>query len=296
MKSFVLSCESTVDLPYSYVMERGLKVLFYSYSVEGNTYTDDMGKDPDSLNRFYDFLKKGHIPTTSQINQFTYEEFFRKELSEGNDLLHLCFGTGMTQSYNQAVNAAEVVRKEFPERKLVVIDTTCSSSGYGMIVDDAADLWDEGKSLEEVATYVEENKYNIHHQFFTTDLKYFKRTGRVSGPTASIGTVLRICPLMHLNHAGRIIAYSKVMGKRNAMKATLDWMEKHAKDSKNYNGKIFISHSHALEDAETVKSQIEERFPNLKGKVRIFDIGTIIASHTGPGTVAIYFHGDVRGE
>ena len=296
MKSFVLSCESTVDLPYSYVMERGLKVLFYSYSVEGNTYTDDMGKDPDSLNRFYDFLKKGHIPTTSQINQFTYEEFFRKELSEGNDLLHLCFGTGMTQSYNQAVNAAEVVRKDFPERKLVVIDTTCSSSGYGMIVDDAADLWDEGKSLEEVATYVEENKYNIHHQFFTTDLKYFKRTGRVSGPTASIGTVLRICPLMHLNHAGRIIAYSKVMGKRNAMKATLDWMEKHAKDSKNYNGKIFISHSHALEDAETVKSQIEERFPNLKGKVRIFDIGTIIASHTGPGTVAIYFHGDVRGE
>lgn len=296
MKSFVLSCESTVDLPYSYVMERGLKVLFYSYSVEGNTYTDDMGKDPNSLNRFYDFLKKGHIPTTSQINQFTYEEFFRKELSEGNDLLHLCFGTGMTQSYNQAVNAAEVVRKEFPERKLVVIDTTCSSSGYGMIVDDAADLWDEGKSLEEVATYVEENKYNIHHQFFTTDLKYFKRTGRVSGPTASIGTVLRICPLMHLNHAGRIIAYSKVMGKRNAMKATLDWMEKHAKDGKNYNGKIFISHSHALEDAETVKSQIEERFPNLKGKVRIFDIGTIIASHTGPGTVAIYFHGDVRGE
>lgn len=296
MKSFVLSCESTVDLPYSYVMERGLKVLFYSYSVEGNTYTDDMGKDPNSLNRFYDFLKKGHIPTTSQINQFTYEEFFRKELSEGNDLLHLCFGTGMTQSYNQAVNAAEVVRKEFPERKLIVIDTTCSSSGYGMIVDDAADLWDEGKSLQEVATYVEENKYNIHHQFFTTDLKYFKRTGRVSGPTASIGTVLRICPLMHLNHAGRIIAYSKVMGKRNAMKATLDWMEKHAKDGKNYNRKIFISHSHALEDAEAVKSQIEERFPNLKDKVRIFDIGTIIASHTGPGTVAIYFHGDVRGE
>lgn len=296
MKNFVLSCESTVDLPYSYVMERGLKVLFYSYSVEGKTYIDDMGKDPNSLNRFYDFLKKGHIPTTSQINEFTYEEFFRKELSEGNDLLHLCFGTGMTQSYNQAINAAEVVRKEFPERKLILIDTTCSSSGYGMIVDDAADLWDKGMSLEEVAAYVEKTKYNIHHQFFTTDLKYFKRTGRVSGPAASLGAVLRICPLMHLNHAGRIIAYSKVIGKRNAIKATLDWMEKHAQDGKNYNGKIFISHSHALEDAETAKSQIEERFPNLKGKVRIFDIGTIIASHTGPGTVAVYFHGDPRAE
>lgn len=294
MKNFVLSCESTVDLPYSYVMERGLKVLFYSYSVEGKTYTDDMGKDPNSLNRFYDFLKEGHIPTTSQINQFTYEEFFRKELSEGHDLLHLCFGTGMTQSYNQAVNAAEVVRKEFPGRKLIVIDTTCSSSGYGMIVDDAADLWDEGKSLEEVATYVEQNKYNIHHQFFTTDLKYFKRTGRVSGPAASLGAVLKICPLMHLNHAGKIIAYSKVLGKRNAIKATLDWMEKHAVNGKNYDGKVFISHSHALGDAETVKVQIEERFPNLKGKVKIFDIGTIITSHAGPGTVAIYFHGDPR--
>lgn len=294
MKNFELSCESTVDLPYSYVIGRGLKVLFYSYSVEGETYLDDMGKDPYSLNRFYDLLKEGHIPTTSQINQFTYEEFFRKELSEGNDLLHLCFGTGMTQSYNQAVNAAEVVRKEFPGRKLVVIDTTCSSSGYGMIVDDAADLWDQGKSLEEVASYVEKNKYNIHHQFFTTDLKYFKRTGRVSGPAASLGAVLKICPLMHLNYAGKIIAYSKVLGKRNAMKATLDWMIKHATNGKNYDGKIFISHSHALEDAKMMKDQIEENFPNLKDKVRIFDIGTIIASHTGPGTVAIYFHGDKR--
>lgn len=296
MKDFILSCESTVDMPYSYISGRGLKVLFYSYTVDGVSYPDDMGRDPQAMPNFYRHLAEGHIPTTSQINEFTYEEFFRKELKEGHDLLHLCFGTGMTQSYSQAVLAAETVRKEFPERKLVVIDTTCSSSGYGLIVDDAADLYDEGKSLEEIAKYVEDNKYNIHHQFFTTDLKYFKRTGRVSGPAATIGAVLKICPLMHLNHAGKIIAYSKVMGKKSALKATVDWMANHAVNGINYDGKIFISHSNAIGDANLTKEAIEARFPNLKGKVRIFDIGTIIASHTGPGTVAIYFHGDVRGE
>ncbi len=296
MNNFVLSCESTVDLPYSYVIGRGLKVIFYSYTVDGNSYIDDMGKDPNSLPNFYKHLAEGHIPSTSQINEFTYEEFFRKELGEGHDLLHLCFGTGMTNSYNQALLAQETMKKEFPDRKLIVIDTTCSSSGYGMIVDDAADLYEEGKSIDEIASYVEANKHNIHHQFYTTDLKYFKRTGRVSGPAASIGAILRICPLMHLNKKGRIIAYSKVMGKKNALKATLDWMEAHAANGKNYDGKIFISHSNALEDANLTKAAIEERFPNLKGKVMINDIGTIIASHTGPGTCAIYFHGDVRPE
>ncbi len=294
MSNFILSCESTVDMPYSYISGRGLKVLFYSYTVNGESYPDDMERDPNSLPQFYERLKEGHIPTTSQINQFAYEEFFKEILDEGKDVLHLCFGTGMTQSYAQAVNAVESLKAAYPDRKIVVIDTTCSSSGYGMIVDDAADLYEEGKSLEEIAKYVEDNKYHIHHQFYTTDLKYFKRTGRVSGPAASIGAVLKICPLMHLNHAGKIIAYSKVMGKKNALKATLDWMENHALDGKNYNGKIFISHSNALEDAINTKNEIEKRFPNLVGKVRIFNIGTIIASHTGPGTVAIYFHGDER--
>ncbi len=294
MNNFILSCESTIDMPYSYISGRGLEVLFYSYTVNGETYPDDMERDPNSLPQFYERLKLGYIPTTSQINQFAYEEFFKKFLDEGKDILHLCFGTGMTQSYSQAVNAVEALKEKYPDRKIVVIDTTCSSSGYGLIVDDAADLYEEGKSIEEIAKYVEDNKYHIHHQFYTTDLKYFKRTGRVSGPAASIGAVLKICPLMHLNHAGKIIAYSKVMGKKNALKATLDWMENHADNGKDYNGKIFISHSNALDDANKTKDEIEKRFPNLIGKVRIFNIGTIIASHTGPGTVAVYFHGDER--
>lgn len=296
MKDFILSCESTVDMPYSYITGRGLKVLFYSYSVDGISYVDDMGKDPNSLPNFYKHLQEGHIPTTSQINEFAYEEFFREVLKEGHDILHLCFGTGMTQSYNQALLAVETLKKEFPNRKLVVIDTTCSSSGYGLIVDEAADLYDEGKSLERIAEYVEKNKYNIHHQFYSTDLKYFKRTGRVSGPAATIGAVLKICPLMHLNEAGKIIAYSKVMGKKNALKATIDWMAAHADNGEKYDGKIFISHSNVYDDAIITKEAIENRFPNLKGKVKIFDIGTIIASHAGPGTVAIYFHGDRRPE
>ncbi len=296
MEKFVLSCESTVDLPYDYVIGRGLKVLFYTYTVDGKIFTDNMWNEEGSLESFYQRLEEGHIPTTSQINQFNYEEFFREELKKGHDILHLCFGTGMTQSYNQAVNAVEILKNEFPKRKLIVVDTTCSSSGYGMIVDDAADLWHEGKTMEEIVEYLEKEKWNYHHQFYTTDLKYFKRTGRVSGPAATLGSFLKICPIMHLNHAGKIIAYSKVMGERNAIKTTVDTMERNIPEGKDYAGKCFISHSHTLDKAEKAKEAIEERFPNLKGKVKIFDIGPIIACHTGPGTVAVFFKGKERSE
>lgn len=290
---FILSCESTVDLPFSYVSGRNIPVIFYTYTVDGKEYIDDMLRDPEALSNFYQLLDDGKLPSTSQLNKFAYEEFFEEQLKQG-DLLHIAFGSGMTKSVTNAESAASKMREKYPNRKLIVVDSLCSSSGYGMLVDYAADMRDRGCSIEETEKWLIDNRNKIHHQFFSTELKHYRRSGRMSGATAMIATILGICPIMRLDDKGRIIAYGKVRGKTNAIKTTLDAMESHAQGGKNYSEKCWICHSRCLEDAENLKKELKQRFPNIKGDIRICDVGTIIASHCGPGTVAVFFLGDER--
>ena len=292
-ESFILSCESTVDLPFSYIDSRNIPVLFYMYLVDGQEYVDDMGRDPDALSRFYRFLSEGKLPTTSQINVQTYVDFFESLLPKG-DVLHIAFGSGMTNSVTNAIQAAELLRERYPERRLLVLDSLCSSSGYGLLVDVAADMRDSGKSMDDVSQWVRENCNTVHHQFYSVDLQYFRRSGRVSGAAATVAAILNICPIMRLNNEGRIIAYDKVRGRKNATKRTVDTMEAHAQGGRDYSGKCFICHSNSLADAQQTKLAVQERFPKISGDIRICDIGTIIASHCGPGTVAVFFFGDER--
>ena len=292
MSDFILSCESTVDMPYSRISARDIPVLFYSYTAGGKEYTDDMGRDPEALPNFYKLLET-EIPSTSQINEFQYIDFFT-ELLEKGDVLHIVFGSGMTKSIQGANAAAEKLREKFPDRKLYVIDSLCSSSGYGLLVDSAADLRDEGRTIDEIADWLDQARHRIHHQFFSTDLKYFRKSGRMSGATATVAAILNICPILRLDAAGKIVAYDKVRGKRNAIAYTMNKMEKHAVDGLDYSGKVFICHSNTIDDAMDTKRAIEQRFKKLDGEVQIFDIGTIIASHTGPGTVAVFYFGDER--
>ena len=291
-RQFLLSCESTVDLPWAYVAGRDIPILFYTYMIDGEPFVDDMGKDPDSIPAFYRKLEAGALPTTAQLNEVQYEEFLEPLLQRG-DVLHVVFGTGMTSSYQCALLAAETLREKYPERKLVLIDSLCSSSGYGMLVDDAADLRDAGATIEETAALVDRERQRIHHQFFSTDLKFFRRSGRVSGPAAAIATVLNICPIMRLDDRGRIIAYDKVRGKKAAIARTVDTMEQHAVGGRDYSGKCFVCHSNCLAEAEQTAEALRERFPKMQ-PIRICDIGCIIAAHSGPGTVAAFFLGDPR--
>ena len=292
MSNFILSCESTVDMPFSLINARDIPVLFYTYTAAGKEYVDDMGRDPEALPRFYKLLEK-EIPSTSQLNEFQYLDFFDELLQKG-DVLHIAFGTGMTNSYQGATAAAEKLREKYPERKLIVIDSLCSSSGYGLLVNYAADLRDEGKSMDGVAQWVDEWRHKVHHEFYSTDLKYFRRSGRMSGATATVAAILNICPILRIDAAGKIEAYDKTRGKQNAIKYITDKMAKRAVDGENYSGKVFICHSNVIDDAKATKEAIEKRFTKMDGEVQIFDIGTIIASHTGPGTVAVFFLGDER--
>lgn len=292
--SFLLSCESTVDLPFSYISGRNIEVLFYTYSVDGVEYDDDMGRDPAALDRFYGFMRDGKFPATSQINVYKYTDYFESLLRlYSGDILHIAMGSGMSPSVKNAEEAAAGLKEKYPDRTIKVIDSLCSCGGYGILVDLAADLRDEGKPFEEVVDWIENNKSRIHHQFFSTDLKYFKRSGRVSGATATVATILGICPIMHLNSEGRIIAYGKVRGKKKAISTTVETMLADVEEGKDYAGKCVLCHSDCIEEAEETIKLVKKTFPKLK-EVTLSNIGTIIASHSGPGTVALFFVGKPR--
>lgn len=291
-QSFILSCESTVDMPYSYVNGRDIPVLFYYYTLDGVDHVDDMLRDPEALPNFYKQIDEGKMPTTTQLNEYRYTEFFEEQLQKG-DLIHICLGTGMTKSYQNALAAAEELKEKYPDRKIIVLDSLCSSSGYGMLVDSCADMRDNGATMEEIEQWVYDNRQKIHHQFFSTTLKHFRRSGRVSGPTAMIGTVLNICPIMHLDDKGAIVAYGKTRGKKNAIATTVKEMEAHAEGGLEYSGKCYICNSACIDDAELLKTAILERFENIK-EIPIYSIGTAIGSHCGPGTIAVFFFGDER--
>ena len=252
-----------------------------------------MGRDPEALPRFYRFLQEGKLPQTSQINVATYMAFFEELLQKG-DLLHIAFTSGQSGSVHNAFLAAEELRQKYPDRKLVVIDSLCSSSGYGLLVDSAADLRDAGRTIDEGAQWVMDNRNKVHHQFFSSNMTQFRRTGRVSGAAATVATVLNICPIMRLDDTGSIKAYSKVRGKKKAVEVTVDTMEQCARGGRDDDDKCFVCHSQCPEDARLVIDAIEQRFPKLKGKIRLCDIGTIIGSHAGPGTVAVFFYGNER--
>ena len=221
-----------------------------------------MGRDPAALPRFYGFIRQGKLPQTSQINVATYMDFFENLLQKG-DVLHIAFTSGQSGSVHNAFLAAEELRRKYPDRKLTVIDSLCSSSGYGLLVDYAADLRDAGKSLDEVAQWVLDNRNKVHHQFFSSDMTQFRRTGRVSGAAATVATVLNICPIMRLDDTGSIKAYSKVRGKKKAVETTVDTMEQHAQGGRDYDGKCFVCHSDCLADAQMTIAAIENRFPKL---------------------------------
>ena len=289
--SFLLSCESTVDLPFSYVFGRNIEVLFYTYTVDGVEYDDDMGRDPAALERFYGFMASGKFPATSQINVYRYTDYFESLLNRfDGDILHIAMGSGMSPSVNNAVEAAAALESKYPGRKIKVIDSLCSCGGYGILVDFAADMRDEGKSFEEAIEWLEANKSRIHHQFFSTDLKYFKRSGRVSGAAAAVATILGICPIMHLNSTGHIVAYDKVRGKKKAIKTTVETMLADVEEGAGYTGKCVLCHSNCIEEAQETIKLVKETFPKLKS-IKLSNIGTIIASHSGPGTVALFFFG-----
>ncbi|KPU42462.1 fatty acid-binding protein [Oxobacter pfennigii] len=293
MSNYMLTCCSTADMPKAYFEKRGIPYVCFRYFMDGKEYFDDLGQSM-SFKDFYDRIAAGAMPVTSQVNADQFVSFFEPFLLEGMDILHVTLSTGLSGVYNSACIAQAELMNKYPRRKIVIIDSLGASSGYGLLMDMAADLRDAGASMEEVCTWLEENKLNIHHWFFSTDLSHYKRGGRISASAAMVGTILDICPLMNMSFDGKLISREKIRGKKRVIKEIVQKMREHAAKGLNYDGKCFISNSACFEDARRVADLVEGSFPNLSAPVMINSVGTVIGSHTGPGTVALFFVGDKR--
>lgn len=290
MSEYKITCCSTADMPAAYFEERKIPYVCFHYRMDGVEYPDDLGKTMPFA-EFYDRISKGAEPTTAQVNAQQYMDFFEPILKEGKDILHFTLSGGISGSVNSANIAKTQLEEKYPDRKVIVIDSLAASSGFGMLVDAALDKQEEGLSLEENAAWAEENKNRLHHWFFSTDLTSFIRGGRISKVSGFVGQALNICPLMNVNSEGKLIPRNKYRGKKQVIREMVKRMEEHAQGGLSYNGKCFMSCSACEEDARKVADIIEEKFPNLNGKVVINSIGTVIGSHTGPGTVALFFWG-----
>ena len=293
MSDYCISCSSTVDLSNEYMRERGIPYVCFHYEMNGLEYPDDMGKTMSSEELFRR-MKNGAETKTSQVTVGEYEAFFRPILESGKDILHISFSSGLSGTFNSARLAAESMSTAYPDRRIYVVDSLAASSGYGLLVDRLKDMQEQGADIEEVRDYAEANKLRLHHWFFSTDLTFYIRGGRVSKTAGLIGQVLNICPLLNVNDEGKLIPREKIRGKKHVIRRIVEQMVMHAEGGRDYAGKCFISESLCMEDARETARLIEETFPKLDGPVRIFPIGTTIGSHTGPGTVAVFFWGDKR--
>lgn len=293
MGNFVLTSCSTADMSPDYLKQRQIPYVCFHYTIDGITYPDDFGYSIP-YDEFYARISKGATPITSQVNVEEYCEFFEPFLKEGKDILHLTLSSGISGTYNSACIARAELQSRYPERKLFVVDSLGASSGYGLLLDAVADLRDQNISVDEAREWVEENRQYVHHWFFSADLTSFKRGGRISATSAMLGTILNICPLMTVDKNGKLVPVQKIRTKRKAIQEMVKTMELHAEEGREYKGKCFLCHSSCEEDAMEVATLIEERFPDLSGNVRIYNIGAVIGSHTGPGTVAVFFFGDKR--
>ena len=293
MSKFIISCCSTADLAEDHFRQRDIHYICFHYELDGKSYLDDLGKTI-AFSDFYAAMENGADTKTSQVNMEEYYQYFEDFLKDGYDILHVCLSSGLSGTVNSAVMAKSELQEKYPDRKICIVDSLGASSGYGLLMDKLADLRDEGMELDELCQWADENKLKLHHWFFSTDLTFYIKGGRISKTSGMIGTMLNICPLLNMDQAGKLIPRFKIRSKKKVIDKIVQMMIENADGGQNYSEKCYISHSDCYEDAKAVASLVEQNFPHLKGNVEINDIGTTIGSHTGPGTVALFFWGCER--
>ena len=291
--AYTITCCSTADMPASYMEEHAIPYACFHFHLNGKEYADDLGASIP-FEEFYRQIDEGAMPTTAQINPEEYEALFLPILKEGRDICHLTLSSGISGSINSARIAAANLMEEYPERKIIVIDSLCASVGYGLLVDTALTLQKEGMDLDTLADWLIKNRTKLHHWFTTSDLTHLRRGGRVSASAAFFGNMLGICPIMQVSRTGTLIPQDKCRGSKKALRELKDRMVRYAQDGPAYKGKCFIGHSARPQEAQYLAGLIEEAFPQLAGKILITSIGTVIGSHTGPGTVVAAFWGGER--
>lgn len=284
MSNFEIYTDSSCDLTKEMIEKYDLKVMQLEVTIDDNPPVLNRDIEPKEL---YDKLRNGAMAKTNAVTPGFFEEHMRASLEAGKDILYIGFTSALSVTYSNGVMIMDELMDEFPERKLLYIDSLCASVGQGLLVHYAALKREEGKSIEEIYEGIMFMKDKIHHQVTVDDLFFLKRGGRISATTAVAGSVLNIKPMIHVSLEGKLDTIGKVRGRKTAMKDLVSKMKANADiDTWNY---VFISHGDCLEDAEHVKGMIESEYP--QAKVLLSDVGPVIGAHTGPGVIALCYLG-----
>ncbi len=287
-KPFIITTDTASDLPMSYYQENNLPYCQLSFVIDGEAYQNFDSRMNSS--QFYDAVRGGAMPVTQQVNPDQAMNMFEPLLQEGNDILHIGFSSGLSGSYNSSVIAADELREKYPEATIITIDSLSASLGQGLLVHKALAMKNDGATMQEIADWVEENKLNVVHLVIADDLNHLHRGGRVSKASAVVGTALGIKPMIHVNDLGRLIAIEKVRGRKASLIKLADKMADKIQGCDNVDA--FISHADCLEEAEFVAEQVKLKTGCTCTMIDY--IGPVIGSHTGPGTVGLFFIGNKR--
>ena len=284
---YIISTDSTADLPASYVKEHDIAIQFLSYAFGDTVYGLNNQLDPHD---FYDRMRSGEMPTTNACIPDEVQNSFEAYLKEGYDILHISFSSGLSASHNNARIAANELAEQYPDRKIILVDSLCASLGQGLFVHYAVTMKEQGKSIEEVAAWLEENKLHLCHQFTVNDLFHLHRGGRVSKATAIIGTLINVKPVLHVDNEGHLTSVCNVRGRKKALLKLVELMGEQIDGYQN--DIVFISHGDCLEDAEFVAAQVKERFGIQNFLIDY--VSPTIGAHSGPGTVVLFYLGNTR--
>lgn len=289
MSYFKIITDSTADLPKEFLLENKIGMFSLSYEICGEVHSAGNELPPSE---FYQLMRAGNATKTSQVNPDQAKEGFLAAKDECKDILYIAFSSGLSGTFNSVRLAAEELMEEDPSFHITVIDSKCASLGEGLLVYKAVEMRNQGKSLDETVSWINDNIYHFVHMFTVDDLNHLYRGGRVSKSTAIVGTVLNIKPVLHVDDEGHLVAIGKERGRKKALLSLVDYMEKKMGSFRDKNDIVFISHCDCLEDAEFVKEEIKNRFGIEKFIINF--VGPTIGSHSGPGTIALFFMGDER--
>ncbi len=289
MKNYIITTDTTCDLPKEYLDKHNIRLLPLYYNMNGTVYGEDNVLEPKE---FYNIMRGGALPTTMAVNPDLARKVFTSLLAEGYDILHIAFSSALSGSCSVSTTVAREICEEQPDSKITVIDSLCASLGEGLLVHKAVMLKEMGKTIDEVADWLENNKLKICHMFTVDDLHHLHRGGRVSKAAAIIGTLINVKPVLHVNNDGRLVPLNNVRGRKKALLSLVDQMEARLKDSSIDNDIFFISHGDCLEDAEYVADLVKDRFGIQDSLIHY--VSPTIGAHSGPGTVALFFMGKER--
>lgn len=289
MRDYVITVNSTVDLPKEWLEERNVKVIPLKYTIDNQSYTDMEGL---SAKEFFAKLREGKMAETSQVNPEEAKSYLESFLKEGKDILHLGFSSALSGTLNSMRIAGEELSEQYPEARIIIVDTLCACLGEGLLLHHVLKQKAAGKTIEEAAQWAEENKLHICHNVTVDDLNYLQRGGRVSKATAVLGTLVQIKPMIHMDDSGSLQVIGKERGRKKALNTIVDMAQQQIKGWEDRNDLLMITHGDCLEDAEYVAELVRKTLGI--DNILINNIGAVIGSHTGPGVVALFLMGEKR--